>query len=148
MEKMLHLLETFTARGSDGRNHVVHGYEYLTRLDEVPTSAPGQWEPTGLAEYKLADGRHVSVDKNGAMGLPEIGLRLERLQGEESKPAASRGSVEALVACDVCLREVPRSEAVVPEAADYVAYFCGLQCFEKWKSLPESPAAAGERARP
>lgn len=147
MEKMLHLLETFTARGSDGRNHVVHGYEYLARLDEVPTSVPGQWEPTGLVEYKLADGRHVSVGKDGTMGLPEIGLRLERPRGDVSSPAASRGSVEGLVACDVCLREVPLSEAVVPEAADYVAHFCGLQCFEKWKSLPEGPAAAGERAR-
>ena len=141
MEKMLHLLETFTARGSDGKNHVVHGYEYLARLDEVPTRAPVPWEPTGLAEYKLA------VGKDGTMGLPEIGLRLERIRGEESKPAASRGSVEALVACDVCLREVPRSQAVVPEAADYVAYFCGLQCFQKWKSLPQGPAAADERAR-
>ena len=39
-----------------------------------------------------------------------------------------------LVACDVCLKEVPKSEAVVPEAIDYVAHFCGLNCYEKWKS--------------
>jgi hypothetical protein len=42
------------------------------------------------------------------------------------------------VECEVCLREVPRSEAVVPEAADYVAYFCGLECFAQWKALREA----------
>ena len=37
------------------------------------------------------------------------------------------------VACAVCLKDVPRSEAAVPEALDYVVYFCGLDCFETWK---------------
>jgi hypothetical protein len=46
-----------------------------------------------------------------------------------------------LVACEVCLREVPRSQAVVPESADYVAYFCGLECFEKWRQLGATDAA-------
>ena len=62
MEKTLHLLETFTARGSDGKAYVVHGYEHLARLDAVRDTL-GQWEPTGLAEYKLADGRHVSLGR-------------------------------------------------------------------------------------
>jgi hypothetical protein len=43
------------------------------------------------------------------------------------------------VECSVCLREIPRSEAVVPEASDYVAYFCGLECYEKWKSVKQHP---------
>ena len=38
------------------------------------------------------------------------------------------------VRCEVCRKEVPRSEAVVPEATDYVLYFCGLDCYERWKS--------------
>ena len=38
------------------------------------------------------------------------------------------------VACEICLREVPKSESTVPEAIDYVAYFCGLDCYDKWKS--------------
>lgn len=136
METMLHLLETFKARGSDGKDYVVHGYEHLARLDAA-RAVDAQWEPTGVAEYKLADGRHVSVDSRGAMGLPEIGLALHREGGAE-RPWASarRPGAEALVACDVCLREVPRSEAIVPEAADYVAYFCGVECFEKWKNPP------------
>jgi len=34
----------------------------------------------------------------------------------------------------MCLKEVPRSEAAVPEATDYVVYFCGLDCYQEWKS--------------
>lgn len=37
------------------------------------------------------------------------------------------------VACEVCMKEVPRSEAIIPEAVGYVVYFCGLDCYEKWK---------------
>lgn len=38
------------------------------------------------------------------------------------------------VACEVCLKEIPRSEATVAEAADYVAYFCGLDCYDEWQA--------------
>ena len=44
------------------------------------------------------------------------------------------------VACDVCLKEVPVTEAVIPEATDYVAHFCGLECYEKWKKGQSEPA--------
>jgi hypothetical protein len=77
MEKKLHRLETFNARGSDGKVYAVHGYEHLARLEAVPETQ-AQWEPTGLAEYRLADGRHVSVDRSGAMTLRDSGVRLER----------------------------------------------------------------------
>ena len=33
----------------------------------------------------------------------------------------------------VCQHEIPLSEAVVPEAADYVAYFCSLDCYAAWR---------------
>lgn len=36
------------------------------------------------------------------------------------------------VSCQTCLKEIPKSEAKVSEASDYVAYFCGLECYEKW----------------
>jgi hypothetical protein len=49
----------------------------------------------------------------------------------------------AHVACEVCLKEIPRSEAAMAEARDYVAYFCGLDCYEKWKS-----GRAGAQAAP
>lgn len=50
------------------------------------------------------------------------------------------------VTCAVCLKEVPRSEAQVAEAVDYVAYFCGLDCFERWKR--DHPAANPPTAAP
>lgn len=51
------------------------------------------------------------------------------------------------VSCEVCLREVPRSEAIVPEAVDYVAYFCGLECFGKWQSrLPPPTQTTSDKA--
>jgi hypothetical protein len=68
MEKMLNLLDSFKARGSDGKHYVVHAYEHLARLDAVP-DLHGQWEPTGELEYKLVDGRHVHVDNDGRMTL-------------------------------------------------------------------------------
>lgn len=37
------------------------------------------------------------------------------------------------VECEVCLKEVPISEAKSEEATDYVVHFCGLECYEKWK---------------
>lgn len=43
------------------------------------------------------------------------------------------------IACDICQKEVPRSEAIIPEAADYVAHFCGLACFDQWKNSGSKP---------
>jgi hypothetical protein len=40
------------------------------------------------------------------------------------------------VSCEVCLKEIPKSEASVPEAVDYFVYFCGLDCYQKWNHKP------------
>lgn len=50
-----------------------------------------------------------------------------------------------LVSCEVCLKEVPIAEATVPEASDYFAYFCGLECYEKWKSEGGAPKGPPEK---
>ena len=42
-------------------------------------------------------------------------------------------SNETLVTCQECMKEIPRSEAKVDEVSDYVAYFCGLDCYDKWR---------------
>lgn len=47
---------------------------------------------------------------------------------------ATTSAAPDLVSCEVCLKEVPRSEAAVPEATDYVVYFCGLACYQQWKA--------------
>lgn len=46
---------------------------------------------------------------------------------EDKKP-----SPEEKVACDVCFKEIPVSEAKSEEATTYVMHFCGLECYEKW----------------
>jgi len=40
---------------------------------------------------------------------------------------------EELVACKVCLKEIPRSVASSLEGSDYVLYFCGDTCFVEWQ---------------
>jgi len=40
---------------------------------------------------------------------------------------------EGLVACEICLKEIPRSVALSQEGSDYVLYFCGDNCFVEWK---------------
>lgn len=37
------------------------------------------------------------------------------------------------VACEVCLKEIPASSAKNEEVRDYVAHFCGIDCFAEWK---------------
>jgi hypothetical protein len=77
MEKTLRRLETFNARGSDGKVYRVHAYEHLARLD--PLGAPhDQWEATGQAEYKLDDGRPLEVYRDGAMRVSGSEVTLER----------------------------------------------------------------------
>lgn len=44
---------------------------------------------------------------------------------------------DVLIKCDVCMKEVPASEAKSAEASDYVAHFCGLECYEKWRKQAE-----------
>lgn len=44
-----------------------------------------------------------------------------------------------LVACEMCMKEVPASEATIPEATDYFVHFCGLDCYEKWKKQGAKP---------
>ena len=43
-----------------------------------------------------------------------------------------------LISCEVCLKEVPKSEAKSAEVNDYVAYFCGLDCYDKWQHQDKS----------
>lgn len=51
---------------------------------------------------------------------------------EREKPAEPEK-----IACEVCLKEVPKSEAKIDEASDYVLYFCGLDCYEQWQEEKE-----------
>jgi hypothetical protein len=44
-----------------------------------------------------------------------------------------------IVPCNVCLKEIPVSEALNEEAVDYVLHFCGLECYAKWEKQGKTP---------
>ena len=47
---------------------------------------------------------------------------------------ATKGQETAVrITCAVCRYEVPISEAVVPEATDYLIYIFGLDCYQRWR---------------
>ena len=50
---------------------------------------------------------------------------------------------EPVVACSICLAQIPHSVARSHEALDYVYYFCGDTCFAQWEA--EAEAATGQR---
>lgn len=40
---------------------------------------------------------------------------------------------EGTVPCEVCMKDVPLSQAKREETSDYVRHFCGLECYTKWR---------------
>lgn len=78
MDRRLHLLETFAARGSDGASYKVHGYEHLVRDEALLKDGREHWEPTGLAEYRLADGDRVEMLPDGTLQVAKSGVTLTR----------------------------------------------------------------------
>ncbi len=75
MDHRLHLLDSFPARGSDGRTYKVMGYERLVPDDTTP---PDRWPSSGVAEYRLDDGARVAMDADGRMRVVQTGVELER----------------------------------------------------------------------
>jgi hypothetical protein len=75
MDRKLQFLESFHAQGSDGATYKVCGYEYLAR-DESLTDGREHWEPTGKAEYRLADGAPVEVRRDGTLCIAGSGVEL------------------------------------------------------------------------
>ena len=45
---------------------------------------------------------------------------------------------EKMVACDICLKEIPDSAAKSMEGADYIHHFCGLECYQKWQDAEKA----------
>ena len=82
MDKKLRQLETFVAIGSDGNTYSVHGYEHLGRIEGLTAGVPEQWEPLGVAEYKLADGRPLQEREDGSFVVPGKSLELRRDAGQ------------------------------------------------------------------
>jgi hypothetical protein len=89
MDKKLHLLDSFEARGTDGACYKVMAYEHLLRVD---LGADGQdhWESTGLSEYRLGSGERVDVAPDGAMRVASTGVELHPARSE---PALAAGKL-------------------------------------------------------
>ena len=49
---------------------------------------------------------------------------------------------EKMVACDICLKEIPESVANCMEGADYIHHFCGLDCYQKWQDTEKTAQKA------
>jgi len=87
MQKKLHLLDSFTAQGSDGSTYKVMGYEHMVRAEAL-NDGQDHWEPTGQTEFRLADGERVDVASDGSMLIAKTGVKLQLPGG--AKPAAAR----------------------------------------------------------
>jgi hypothetical protein len=77
MDRKLHLLESFAAKGSDGVMYKVLGFEHLVR-DSTTTAGLDNWEPSGFSEWRLADGRPVSEDQDGRFRIEGSDVQLSR----------------------------------------------------------------------
>ena len=48
------------------------------------------------------------------------------------------------VSCKICMKEIPASEAKSEEAAEYVMYFCGLECYESWSKQDKEDSESSD----
>ena len=53
-------------------------------------------------------------------------------------PTPLRPDPVEIIQCDICMKEIPASEARSAEARDYVSHFCGLECFDRWSKQNSS----------
>ena len=42
-----------------------------------------------------------------------------------------------LVSCEICLKSIPTRDCKCVETDEYVANFCGLECYEEWVKKAE-----------
>jgi len=50
------------------------------------------------------------------------------------------------VSCEVCLKEIPESVAMSSEGNEYTQHFCGIECYERWRSGEKSDSATGSHS--
>lgn len=77
MEHRMHLLDTFSAQGSDGRTYKVRAYEQLVRDEALLSHGREAWEPTGRTEYRLDDGSIVVPQRDGSLRVANRDVRLQ-----------------------------------------------------------------------
>jgi hypothetical protein len=77
MDLRLQFLESFRAEGPDGQSYKVSVFERLAR--DESSHVIERWEPTGMLEYHLQDGRLVEEAKDGTLRVPGTSLELRRV---------------------------------------------------------------------
>jgi len=60
----------------------------------------------------------------------------------------SRPVEEQQIACEICMKEVPVSEAHSAEASEYVIHFCGLDCYAVWRAQQKQDTATEKAIAP
>jgi hypothetical protein len=55
-----------------------------------------------------------------------------------NSPNSGTSYSEPKINCEICLKEIPQSEAKNTEAEEYIIWFCGLECYEKWRNEDNS----------
>ena len=78
MELKLQLLDTFHARGNDGKDYKVCAYDRMRR-DETLLDGQERWLPSGTLEYRLDSGNIVESRADGALAIAHSGVTLERV---------------------------------------------------------------------
>lgn len=48
------------------------------------------------------------------------------------------------VTCEVCFKEIPISEATSVKATDYIVYYCGLDCYDRWRKQKTEAAESSK----
>jgi hypothetical protein len=77
MDLKLQLLESFSARGDDGKDYKVFAYERMSRDDTVHDGQE-RWLPTGVTEYRLASGELIDARADGSMAVVHNGITLRK----------------------------------------------------------------------
>lgn len=53
-----------------------------------------------------------------------------------------------VLACDVCLAQVPLDANGLADVQDYIQHFCGLDCLEQWRGqAAQSGVQEGDRLK-
>lgn len=45
-----------------------------------------------------------------------------------------------VIACEICLKEIPHDLAYSQEGTEYVQHFCGIDCYAKWQAEQKESA--------
>lgn len=83
MDIQLHFLESFRVQGGDGQGYKVCAYERMARDESLPQGIE-RWEPTGVVEYRLEDGRLVDARRDGTLRIAGTSIELQRSPADAS----------------------------------------------------------------